>query len=58
MIARITVALHEMLDRVVQGVPNNDFVRLVISNRYLQNPINLPFVRRGHINVARILDIL
>ena len=33
-------------------------VRLVINNRHLQNPINLPFVRRDHINLATVLHIL
>ena len=56
MIARKTVALHEMLDTVLHDIPDHDFVRLVISNRYLQDLINLPFARRDHINVDRIFE--
>ena len=58
LIDRITVSLQEMFDQLLVGIPNHSFVRLVINNRHLQNPINLPFVRRDHINLATVLQIL
>ena len=58
LIDRITVSLQQMLDQVLVGIPNHDFVRLVINNRHLQTSINLPFVRREHINLATVLQIL
>ena len=58
LIDRITVSLQQMLDQLLVGIPNHDFVRLVINNRHLQNSINFPFVRREHINLATVLQIL
>ena len=39
LMARLTVSIQEVLSRVLDGIPNHDFVRIVISNRYLQNPL-------------------
>ena len=58
LIDRITLSFQEILDQLLVGIPNHEFVRLVINNRHLQNPINLLFVRREHINLATVLQIL
>ena len=58
LMARLTVSIQEMLNRVLNGIPNHDFVRIVINNRYLQNPIYVPFQRRDQINVHTILDTI
>ena len=43
LMARLTVSILEMLNRVLDAIPNHDFVRIVINKRYLQNPIYVPF---------------
>ena len=56
LMARLTVTIQEMLNGVLDGITNHEFVRIVINNRYLQNPIYVPFQRRDQINVQTILD--
>ena len=58
LMARLTVSIQEMLNRVLDAIPNHDFVRIVINNRYQQNAIYVPFQRRDQINVQTILDTI
>ena len=56
--SRLTVSIQEMLNRVLDAIPNHGFVRIVINNGYLQNPIYVPFQGRDQINVQTIFDTI
>ena len=58
LIQRLTESLQQMIDEVLNGIPNNHFVRLMINNHYLHNPIYIPFDRRNCINVEAILEAI
>ena len=58
LIHRITISLQEILKRLLGSIPKDDFVRLIINNSYLQNPINMSFVQRQHLTLVRVLEIL
>ena len=47
-----------MIDEVLNGIPDNHFVRLMINNHNLHNPIYIPFDRRIRINVEAILEAI
>ena len=60
---RILLSLQEMLNRLLQGINGNDFVRIVINNNAFDlGAINLPFMRRDQLNLdailAAIMDVL
>ena len=58
LIQRLTESLQQMIDEVLNGIPDNHFVRLMINNHYLHNLIYIPFGRRNHMNVEAILEAI
>ena len=58
LIQKLTESLQRMIDEVLNGIPNNHFVRLMINNHFLHNPIYIPFDRRNRINVEAILEAI
>ena len=58
LIQRLTSSLQQMINEILQGIPGDDFVRVMINNHYLHHPIYLPFGRRNQINAETILEAI
>ena len=47
-----------MVNEILNGIPDNHFVRLMINNHYLHRPIYIPFGKRNQINAEVILEAI